>query len=855
MEIINNGPATTFTFNLFLKKPYLFDIQSLSLLYTKFAGVPYPVDSLYEIFTHFVTYNNPDRIKLQRLGALDNINGFLNPLVFKHDPHLIITWARVFQQLKTSIVFEPVMELLKNVMNDWINNKKLLLSSYRPLCYNSTGENYFNLLPYLCYLITFFIHCRPFSFNEEYSHASSYSFTTAFENWLKIQYTKLANDNGKTLVNNYDVIDSIPDDELSEFLKFTLHPKKIIEIRNEAMMKEETLLDECVSDQMAVNESFVKDAWERTMTHMLEIVVNNSPIKILFSKLPTYNPRNVNTKELMLLTQYCLGGGNTPFCIEYTSEKYINGFNSEKNTSGFTSEKNISEMNINGENTNTFTGGINTSKNINEFINEESINDSYSYIIHGDPSSIKEYPKGIFGIQSLASKIKTLNICKSRPFSCSDFILDCCIAYVKEKYDNKRLDFDDPYPIVVTEEDLQPKMKQTLINLFVNGLWMFDNSSMSSALTILLKEGFNINFTEQLMDLLQLESTTKLFYGNSFASTLIVPYLLSFINSNLLDSCNNRYQLRNFDIFSYLSTEVDESRINKLTNMLVALMHINNETYFTFVNYVSDEFVKIIETSNPKIVVPYVKGVNDHADEYAIGGIEMYNYASYSNPFVRSYGFYSYVFGNFENLECFYKNVSLITNDAALDVMNDVKNTSSVASVIRNQLEKVGKVNTLKNFNFYDNGNYVEDNSIYAVNLSNSENVNIIELLSDFTFNRTNISDIREQTIITREVEYLGGGKLNVKQPTETMKLSPSGITMMLPLYDIRGEVVPMSVVYQLPPNHKLIPLMLFNSRVDNNSVAWIFTSVRLTNRFNGYLKLESNTPASATLMSRVTND
>ena len=124
MEIINNGPATTFTFNLFLKKPYLFDIQSLSLLYTKFAGVPYPVDSLYEIFTHFVTYNNPDRIKLQRLGALDNINGFLNPLVFKHDPHLIITWARVFQQLKTSIVFEPVMELLKNVMNDWINNKK-----------------------------------------------------------------------------------------------------------------------------------------------------------------------------------------------------------------------------------------------------------------------------------------------------------------------------------------------------------------------------------------------------------------------------------------------------------------------------------------------------------------------------------------------------------------------------------------------------------------------------------------------------------------------------------------------------------------------------------------------------------
>ena len=804
----NIGPAINFTYNLFLKKPHLFDVRSFSLLYTKFCGVPYPTESVYEFFTQFIQLSNDDKIKLQRLGGLENINNFINPLIFKYDPHIIISWARILNHVQTSIVFEPVMENLNVVLNNWLKNRVVTfdgvnydINIFKPLCYNGCGENYYELLPYICYLMTFFIHCRPYSFNEEYSHSSSYGFTTALENWFKINYVKFGNDHGINVVSSdYSNLLSISDEHFITLFKHILEPEKIIEIRNEVLNKEETLMDENVADQNGLDEKFVKTAWDQTISNMIEIIVKNTPIKKIYDKFPTFDTEKINVMELMCLTQYCIAGGDTPFCID----------NNDSN---------------------------------------------YSYTIHGDMESIQKYPV-IFGTQKLDSKIKTLTISKQRPFTCSDFILECCMAYVKQKFDDKRMDIDDPSPITLDVDILRRKnvkLKQSLINLFVQGLWMYDNSSMVNLLNILLKDGFNINFVEQLTDLMNLDNITSIVYKNRLASIIIVPYLLSYLNSLLLHFCNNKYLLKNFDMFSYLNnSEYMVDRSLKLENMLLALLYIDEISYYEYINFVVNEFAKIIDTSNPIIQVPYIKGVHDMADKYAIGGVEMYNYAAYSNPLVRAYGVYTGIYGNFENLESFYKWISNINNPTALEVINEsLKDINVIVPVIRNQLTKIPRPNILKNFMFdIENGTYIENLSPYILNLLDSNDKNLIELLNNYVFQETKTSEIKDHTIVSRQINYLGNGALQALAPVESkmlvlgktktsveypLKLSTAGITMMLPVYDVKGEVSPQGVIYTNPPGTNLITLTLFNSRIEKNMIVWLFTSMKTHTTFDRY--------------------
>ena len=796
------GPATKFTYDLFMKKPHLFGINSFSLLYTKFCGMPYPSDGVYEMFRQFITYGNENRIKLQRLGQIEGVN----PLVLKYETHTIITWARMMRHLQTGIIFEPVMTNLNITLNNYLNNMKVsykghtyTLDSFKPLCYNKCGENYLNLLPYICYIMTFLIHCKPYSFNEEYSHASSYGFTTALENWFKIQYNKLGKDYGMDVISNdFSSLSTVSDDVFKTLIDHMLDPKYIVEIRNEVMNKEELHLDDCISDQNGLDVDFVKYAWEQTMNNLIDIVVNNTPVKDIFDKFSQFNPAKVNVSELMSLTQYCLAGGNIPFCID----------------------------------------------------------NDYSYMLHGDPKSIKGYPDKIIGSsQKLTSKIKSLTIAKQRPFSCSDLLLECCMSYIREKYDAKRMDLEDPNPIVITTTDLKEKnLKTTLIELFVQGLWMYDNSSMSVILTLLFTNGFNINFVEQMLDLMTLDYITKSVYDNIQASMAIVPYLLSFMNSMLLRFCNNNYNIKYFDIFSYIvNAEFNVDRAIKIENMINSILHIYNPTYYEFINYITDEFTKIMEKGNPIIQIPYVKGFNDKADAYAIGGAELYNYAAYSNPLVRGYGFYANVFGNTENIEAIYQYVKDIKNTAALEIIEtDAQNIGVISSVLRNQLEKQNRPNILKNYVFNANGTYNNDLSAYVITLNDSEGKNVLELLIKYIFKSTKANEISDPTIISREVKYLGNGHLKVGPPVESkmiannielpLKLSSTGTSMMIPLYDLRGEVISQSIIYSIPAGKILLPLILFNSRVDKNSVVWVFTSTKISNTFDMYAHSKSVT-------------
>lgn len=68
--------------------------------------------------------------------------------------------------------------------------------------------------------------------------------------------------------------------------------------------------------------------------------------------------------------------------------------------------------------------------------------------------------------------------------------------------------------------------------------------------------------------------------------------------------------------------------------MAVSLMHISDTKYCKFAGKYIDDYSAMMESDNI-IQQPNVKKLNDMADIYAIGGVELYRFAKHPNPLVR----------------------------------------------------------------------------------------------------------------------------------------------------------------------------------------------------------------------------
>lgn len=805
-------PAIAFTLDLFKARPELFGVYGTSLIYAQYSGTAYKPELVYGLFELFLTRTSPSELKARRTRKLG---------IYESDPDLLITWARLMQQTKTNIIFEPIMNNLGKVMNNWLQNRRVNwggisynINTFKSLMYNYCGENYLTLFPYICYLLTFMIHCRPFTFNEAQTESSTFGFYSALEAYYEFNYNELGKEFDLDIIHSsLEELNKIPSNYLKDFFKVMLNPDKIIEIRNTEIRKTENLLNECLTDQNSLSLEFVRKAWELTMSQMLKRVVAFNPIKNIFDSIPRYKQNfNLNIYELMDWTQYCLASGNKPFCIEPESYSELKG-----------------------------------------------CQHNYPLIRHADSDSIQPLPTKLFGTQELKSKIGSLSISQEQPFCSADLILDMAKAYIYKMFDRKRHDPLDDHQITINEGMLKENdllkinnksFPEIIKDLFVPGLWMCDNSSMVSVLNILL--GYK-RFITEIEDILNLSTVTQLVYDNQLASIIIGPLILSYLNEWILDTCNKEYPLNLFSPYTYIcDSRPSGNRIAKLCDMVISMCYISNEDYAQFVNNTMWQFQNLIIT-NPIIQQPYVKGLKDWADIYAIGGCELYNYAKFSNPLVRGYGWITCVEGTSEQLETTYQWLYGLQNNSLMELLEQsVNNPDMVSMNLQIQWTKlyVNKTfpNLLSNYSF-SNGEYKLKGYPYVVDYKTSDGRSIISLILSCVFPRSNIREAIPPVIVFKPITYENGvvtaykavenGMAVVDSGNEVInpaRMNETGLALRCPLYDFNGEMEDNKVEYVTPGGYRLETLYLISTRHTENQTILVFTNAPRITRFQNYI-------------------
>lgn len=786
--VSEKSPALSFSFELFKQKPELFGVYALSLIYAQYSGTAYKSETVYSSFELFVKHQSKNQINASQTREL-------RPYEF--DVDLLITWARLMQKHKTNIIFEPVMSKLSQVLNNWLSNRKVNyggvnydISVFRPFCYTANGENFITLLPYLCYVMTFLIHCRPYTFNEAQTESSTYGFYKSLDAYYALNYAMLGKDYNINIVrSSIEELSAIPDEYFVDMFKVMLHPDKIIKIRNDEMSKTPELLDECISDQNGLTYEFVRDAWNITMTQMIKIVLNHTPIKRIFDKIPTFKSNVLNVNDLMLLTQYCLAGGNTNFCIDDVT---------------------------------------------------------YSYMNHCDRGAVKQLPPNVFGKQELISNIKQLSTCIGEPFCANDFILELCTAYIRNEFEARRSDILNDKPIKIDESMLRnDNLSIQLKDMFIPALWMNSNSTMYNAIAMLEKIP---RFRQEVNDLLSLYNSTLLFYDNRIASIVIPVLLLSYLNDMILNMCVSGGRLEYFSIHARLmDLEIDTNRVMKLMDMVVSLMYINSNDYVTFVNSVSKEFNDVI-VSNPKIQQVYVKGLNDMADAYAIGGCDLYNYARHDNPLVRGYGWIKSVYGNCECLEMFRRWCELLSNSSLMELLeSSVSNPLQVENSLKIQFDKLlreGRQPVLLSNYEFENNTYKRKNYPYVLNYELSNGKSLIELVCEHVFARSNAKDGCELKLVMKEIKF-NRNKLQVMKSVENgmqwddnrmpASVSEGGSLYKLPVYNFEGRIENTKIMFTNIPSHRLIVLNTMSTNRGHNQTVFVFTKLPVKTRFQKY--------------------
>lgn len=802
--------AITFTHQFFLQRPYLFGINAETLMYAQHAGHKYKPSSYYNIFELYIKQVNNKYINDKRKGGIEN--------QYIYDNDYLITWARIIKENQMILEFEPVMRQLKNVFNNWLADPKVFwggilypINTFKPLCYTYSGECFISLLPYICYLFTFFIHCHPYEFDEGQSESSTFGFYKSLEAWFMKHYTELGNDFGVDIIKgSIETLAKISNKYWIDMFDHMLKVDEIIKIRNDEISRTPELLNQCISDQNGLSMKYLTRAWNDTMTNLIKITIANSPVKRVFDSIPRFDKNALDINELMSWTQFCMSGGSKPFCIEPEPTQFSSDIPCKTS--------------------------------------------NYSFLFHGDPQSIQKLPSSIVGNQTLNSKIKELSISKLKAFTSSDLLMEMCAAYVKKEFVKKKTDILDDNPIDISESMLRndklfdKPLAQLIKDLFIPGLWMYDNSSMSSALDILLSKN---NFVSEINDLLSLNSITQIVYDNRIASIIISTYVISYLNDWLLDTCINNYNLNTFSPYTYL-TQMNPSlnRISKLLNMTTSLLYISDPLYCKFVNTCIDDFTGLI-TMNSIIQQPYIKGLDDMADIYAIGGCELYNYSHFSNPLIRGYGFVSNVFGNCEALETFYHWIYKLDNNALFEVINEsLNNVSLIETSLKAQWTKMwaNKMipNLLKNYTFTSSG-YKIKSIPYFLDLTTSDGTLMLNLICRYSFGYSDPRTSINRQIMFRQIEY-NRGKITAKSPVKngmkvgnqilSVDLSSTGTVETLPVYDFNGSMEDVGLIFTNPGGMRLEKLILFNMRINNNQAIWIFTKIPVATRFQKYLTL-----------------
>ena len=819
----NYGKATQFMYKLFLRKPELFGVNASSLMYILFCGKPNKIDALYAEFQQFVAHKSFTSSSLYPYAS---------------DCSALISWARVIRENKKAVVFEPILSKLNQVLNTFYDNPVVSIEGsaqdikkLRPLCYTKTGENYLSLLPYIAYVFTFLVHCKPYDFNETISSASYFAFIKEINRYFNVQLTAFGSDNGVNVVES-DIasLNKIQDDKYKAMINYVLDPKQITKLRNEILNQEEGLLDNCIEDQNALSDAFVKKAFHNTLAALISIVIEHNPIKQLIDRMPVFQPQHYNSHELSMLTQYCMAGGDMPFLID----------------------------------------------------------DQMAYVLHNKPASVKQF--SFFKPQHIASKINVITKSSRHPFTTGDIYLNLVSAYVKDKIDKKRSDplSADPIAITLSDDDLIHNVKSiasSLIDLFAQGRWMKDNSTLLSMMPHLLggsasgnsytmpaanvydsNNGAGINlaniqeFKYEFADIIELSTLIQDIYHKPMAAAILPAYMIAIMPEFFLQWMEQNLALNKFQYFlCFFDHEINQNYLRKLIDMTNSLLYIKNKDYQSYVNAYSKEICAILDSSETIVHIPYIKGLNDSANVYAIGGVDLYNIATVPNSVIRSYEFIKYNFGSNEELDTVHRFASAIDSTGAFATIDSATDASVVTATLKPLFEKAyPKVRSLNNFSFDSTGAYARKPFSWILDLTETMNT-----IHNFIFPKSDISKIINQTIITRQIDLHArlqnsdgttdtAPTITVSSPQENyyvanntkipVELLVTGVTQELPVYDVRGVIQPVRIKMTNPPGLNLIALPIPTITNEKGFIAWIHTSRSQADRFATYEMISNST-------------
>lgn len=820
MTVADVYPEESFTVKTFKAHPEWFGESGIALLYALHGAQQNPSESYYMMFDTFIRNRNQQIISDALLGKKYS---YLN------DPNSIITWARIMMETQKAPIFEPIMLQLNNVFKDWFATKRVTyegiqydLSDFEAIAYTWSGENIISLLPYICYLMTFYIDCRPYTFTEALSLSSYQMFRTQFNKYLKKNYETLISQNGGNYaIDGFNNFESLPVESIKTFYQYVLSPSSVSKLITDVLSAQPSLMEQVIRDQNAINDyNYVKERFDNVLSNLLTNIIDASPIKNILTELPSFDPRRLNERELMYLTEYAYTGGDKSFCIETMSES-------------------------------------------------NEVNYPYSAYASKDPPAT--YPTEIVSTQQLKTKINKLGMCYGMPFSSSDLLNNMFRAYLYTDFqterDNNMIGTGSAF--MIDESYLRKEnpfgnnckgnFSTILKNLFVNGVWMFDNSSMSHLLPELLSKD---TFKNAIKNILSLCSVTQICYNNRLGSLLIETFIISYLNFWLLQAIQNNLDLAYFDPMRYivqmdLTQTAIQARISKITNMIYALFYLSNESYCAFVNYKETEFTKII-TMNAIIQIPYETRLeNDYVQYYSIGGTETYRHSFDSNPLVRGYHILTNAYGNCEELYTFYQWISKLSNSALFEIIDQNKSmTGEIGSIIRSNMEQIyasGSYPIMLNNFMYTGLNYTFKQDLFVLDLTDNKD-SLLNVFRRYAPPRAEASRTAGKKVCFQYVP-LDGNKFPDEFPPAVSNgilynnkihdalLIDYGVSLPLPLYDVNPIIDNECYVsYNIPPGYHQYILQLFDSYSnDYVSCVLIWSKAVVGDKFTRFMSWENS--------------
>jgi hypothetical protein len=510
---------------------------------------------------------------------------------------------------------------------------------------------------------------------------------------------------------------------------------------------------------------------------MIDIVVAHNKIKKIFDWIPRYSYTICKTNEIMQWAHYCLSGGKKAFAVEVVDEKF-------------------------------------------------------SYIYQTNADSLPELPERYFGKQTLKTSITELNFTEKHPFTTSDMLLQMATGYLRKYFEERQTNPIDEGKFAICESDINSlNGKALLMSLIVQGLYSYDRSAISEIFSALTS---NHTFINQLDDIYEIDAIAMILYGNNLGANVIVPYIFSQLPAIFMHAVLNNYPLRSIDVLSF-DFEPNYPLIAKLSEALVGITFMHSIDFVEFVNETMTDFSKLLAMS-PKIFMPYVMGLDDNTHVYSIGGVQLYNYAQFTNPLIRAYGFFVSNFGNCEAIETFYKNIARIDNPSLFEILESSKDKGVTEIALISYFQKTTANLELLNSYNYSETKYEKKTPLYWLT-DKFYKTTVLDVLNRYIFSPAIARNMMTQTIYTIQLEYSRNKlkskkQLNNRLGDTAIELNTTGMSMKLPVYDFSGAIMDKQVIFVGVPGTRLEEIVLYDAYGEKNNIIWLFTKVPPTSRY-----------------------